>query len=147
MNHSESRDTNEPQAIMPLSWWLVAIVTVGAILMVAGGLIALFRQQMLLTPHQEITQAVRVYAGYVVSRNLALGLLLLTALSLRARGPLSTLMVLYAGIQFLDAILDCVEGRWAIAPGIVVLGLLFLMGAARVSGHALWSAKGWQQAS
>jgi hypothetical protein len=147
MNHSESRDTNEPQAIMPLSWWLVAIITVGAILMVAGGLIALLRPQMLLPPHQEITQAVRVYAGYVVSRNLMLGLLLLAALSLRARGPLSTLMVLYAGIQFLDAILDCVEGRWAIAPGIVVLGLLFLMGAARVSGHPLWSAKGWQQAS
>ncbi len=147
MNHRENRDTNEPQATSSLSWWLVAIVAVGAILIMAGGLIALFRPQMLLAPHQEITQAVRVYAGYVVSRNLMLGLLLLTALSLRARGPLSTLMVLYAGIQFLDAILDCVEGRWAIAPGIVVLGLLFLMGAARVSGHPLWSAKGWQQAS
>jgi hypothetical protein len=147
MNNHESRDRNELQVATPLPWWVVAIVAVGSILMIAGGLIALFRPEMLLSPDQEITQAVHVYAGYLVSRDLALGLMLLAALSPRARGSLRTLMVLYASIQFLDAVTDCVEGRWAIVPGIVLLGLLFLIGAARVPGYPFWSPKASQQAS
>jgi hypothetical protein len=147
MNNHVSRYRNELRAVAPLPWWLLALVTSGSILMIAGGLIALFRPEMLLSPHQEVTQAVHVYAGYLVSRNLALGLMLLTALSPRARGSLSTLMVLYASIQFLDAVTDCIEGRWAIVPGIVLLGLLFLIGAARVSGYPFRNPKGWQQAS
>jgi hypothetical protein len=142
----ESRDRKDLRAATPLPWWLIAIVTVGSILMIAGGLIALFRPEMLISPQEEISQAVRVYAGYLVSRNLALGLMLLAALCLRARGALSTLMVLYACIQFLDAGTDCVEGRWAIVPGIVIMGVLFLIGAARVSGHPFWSPKAWRQA-
>jgi hypothetical protein len=147
MNDRESRYRNELRAATPLPWWLLALVTLGSILMIAGGLIALFRPEMLLSPHQEITQAVHVYAGYLVSRNLALGLMLLAALSPRARGSLSTLTVLYASIQFLDAVTDCVEGRWAIVPGVVLLGLLFLIGAARVSGYPFRNPKAWQQAS
>jgi hypothetical protein len=147
MNNRDSRDSNELRSATPLPRWLVAIVIVGSILMIAGGLIALFRPEMLLSPHQQITDAVHVYAGYLVSRNLALGLMLLAALSLRARGPLSTLMVVYGSIQFLDAVTDCVEGRWAIIPGVVLLGVLFLIGAARVSGHPFWTAKAWRQAS
>jgi hypothetical protein len=117
MNNRDSRGRNDLRAATPLPWWLAAIVIVGSILMIAGGLIALLRPEMLLPPHQEITQAVHVYAGYLVSRNLALGLMLLAALSPRARGSLSTLMVLYASIQFLDAVTDCVEARWAVVPG------------------------------
>jgi hypothetical protein len=147
MNNHVSRYRNELRAVAPLPWWLLALVTLGSILMIAGGLIALFRPEMLLSPHQEVTQAVHVYAGYLVSRNLALGLMLLTALSPRARGSLSTLMVLYASIQFLDAVTDCIEGRCAIVPGIVLLGLLFLIGAARVSGYPCRNPKAWQQAS
>jgi predicted Co/Zn/Cd cation transporter (cation efflux family) len=96
--------------------------------------------------HKEISLGIHIYVGYLLSRNLALGLMLLAALTLRARGALSTLMVLYACIQFLNVATDCVEGRRAIAPGILILGLLFLMGAARVSGHPFWSPKAWRQA-
>jgi hypothetical protein len=147
MNHRDSRDRIELRSATPLPWWLVAIITAGSMLMITGGVIALVRPEMLLSPHQEITQAVHVYAGYLVSRNLAIGLMLLAALSLRARGSLSSLMVLYASIQFLDALIDAVEGRWAIVPGIVVLGVLFLLGAARISGPPFWSAKARQQTS
>jgi hypothetical protein len=147
MNNRDSRNTNNLPAGAALPWWLVAIVATGSLLMIAGGLIALFRPGMLLSPHQQITEATRIYAGYLVSRNLALGLMLLAALALRARAPLSALMVLYAGIQFLDAITDCVEGRWAIVPGIVLLGLLFLIGAARASGRSFRSAKPRRQTS
>jgi hypothetical protein len=114
--------------------------------MITGAYFALFQPQMLLSPNQQITQGVHTYAGYLVSRNLALGVLLLVALSLRALGALSTLMVLYAFIQLLDACNDGFEGRWAIVPGISILGVLFLIGAARISGHPFWSAKAWRQA-
>jgi len=56
----------------PLPWWVVASVIVGALLMGAGAAIALIRPAMLVTPNAEITAAVRVYAGYLISRNLAL---------------------------------------------------------------------------
>jgi hypothetical protein len=45
-------------------------------------------------------------------------------------------MVLYATVQFLDAIMDAVEGRWAILPVVVVLGALFAVGAARLPREA-----------
>jgi hypothetical protein len=147
MNHRESRDSNQLRSATPLPWWLVVIVVVGSILMIAGGLIALVRPELLLSAHQQITEATHIYAGYLVSRNLALGLMLLAALALRARAPLSVLMVLYASIQFLDAITDCVEGRWTIVPGIVMLGLLFLIGAARASEYSFRSTKPRRQTS
>jgi hypothetical protein len=56
-------------------------------------------------------------------------------------------MLLYAFIQLLDVGNDALEGRWGIVPAIVILGLLFLLGAARLSGHSFWSAKAWRQAS
>jgi hypothetical protein len=129
-----------------LSRWIITIVIVGSALMIAGAYFALLRPEMLLSPHQEITHGVRIYAGYLVSRNLAIGVMLLAALTLRARGALSSLMTLYACIQFLDAVADCVEGRWVIVPGILILGALFLIGAARLSGHPFWSPKAWRYA-
>jgi hypothetical protein len=146
MNNHVNSNTNSLAPAVPLPWWLIALVTVGSVLMIAGAGFALFRPQMLLSPQQEITPAVHVYAGYLVSRNLALGTMLLVALGLRARGTLSTLMVLYACVQLLDVGNDALEGRWTIVPGILILGVLFLIGAARASGYPFWSAKAWQQA-
>lgn len=127
-------------------WWLSAIVVVGSVLMIAGALLALFRPAMMVSPHDEINGAVHIYAGYLASRNLALGLMLLVALSWRAWGALSSLMVLYAFIQLLDASIDCMEGRWAIVPGILVLGLVFLIGSSRVPGHPFWRLEAWRRA-
>ncbi len=132
--------------VTPLPWWLIAIVIVGSVLMIAGAGFALLRPEMLLSPGQPITEGVRVYAGYLVSRNLALGLMLLAALVLRARGALGTLMLLYAFVQLLDIGNDAIEGRWGIVPAIAILGLLFLFGAARLSGRSFWSATAWRQA-
>jgi hypothetical protein len=146
MNTHVNSDSKSLASAVPLPWWLIALVTVGSLLIIAGAGFALFRPQMLLSPQQEITPAVHVYAGYLVSRNLALGAMLLVALGLRARGALSTLMVLYACIQLLDVCNDGLEGRWAIVPGILILGVLFLIGAARVSGYPFWIAKSWRQA-
>jgi hypothetical protein len=116
--------------------WVTAVVILGALLMVVGELLAVLRPAQLLAPGEVVTGAVRVYAGYLFSRNLALGVLLVVMLRLRARGALRGLMVLYASVQFLDAIMDAVEGRWAILPVVVVLGVLFAVGTARLPREA-----------
>ena len=112
-----------------LPWWLLTIVTLGASLMVAGATIALLRPLLLATRHDEINEAVRLYAGYFAARNLGIGMLLLAALSVRARAMLKSLLVLTAVIQLFDAIIDCVEGRWAVLPGVIILGLAFFCAA------------------
>jgi hypothetical protein len=63
----------------------------------------------------------------------------------RSKGTLNTLILLTAFIQWLDAIVDCIEGRWVIVPGVVVFGLLFLLAAARLSGHPFWRKEAWSQ--
>jgi hypothetical protein len=127
----------------PLPWWIFLAVVLGALLMATGGVIALVRPGMLVSPHDDINGAVHIYAGYLVSRNLALATMLLAMLALRARGALGNLMVLTAFIQVLDACLDCLEGRWAVLPGVLIFGLIFFIGAARISGFPFWRRQAW----
>jgi hypothetical protein len=84
---------------------------------------------MLLGPGDAITSGVRVYAGYLVSRNLALATMLLVLLFFRTRQMLRGMMLLTAVIQALDAVLDAAEGRWVIVPGVLVFAAVFLLGA------------------
>jgi hypothetical protein len=128
-----------------LPWWLRTTVVIGALLMATGALMALLHPGSLVSPHDEINGAVHIYAGYFAARNLALGLLLLAAMGLRARGTLNTLMLLTAFIQLLDAGIDCVEGRWIIAPGVVVFAVLLFLGSAALSGHPFWRVEAWRQ--
>jgi hypothetical protein len=98
---------------------------------------------MLMSPHDEVTNGVKIYAGYLVARNLALGLFLPLLLLLRARRALASMMVLVGVIQILDVIMDCIEGRWAIVPGVLVLGIVYLIAAARVSEAPFWNRESW----
>ena len=125
-------------------WWIKLAVILGALLMLAGGVIAMVRPAMLVSPHDEINGAVQIYAGYLASRNVTLAVMLLVMLGLRARVALSNLMVLTAFIQLFDAGIDCVEGRWPIVPGVLVFGLVFLLGAARLRGIPLWKRQAWE---
>ena len=127
--------------------WLLLIVVPGALLLAAGAIIALINPAMLASPGIAINGAVHVYAGYLVARNLALAVLLLVTLSMGARRSLSTLMVLTALIQFFDAAMDMVEGRWTLIPGVVVFAVVFLFGAARITGAPIWRAAAWRDAS
>jgi len=111
--------------------------------MAAGALIALLHPVLLASPHDEINGAVHIYAGYLASRNLGLAIMLLAAMSLRARGTLNALMLLTAFIQLLDAGIDCVEGRWVIVPGVVLLGLMFFLGSGWLSGYPFWRMEAW----
>ncbi|MGA1987300.1 MAG: hypothetical protein ABSG72_13615 [Candidatus Sulfotelmatobacter sp.] len=127
-----------------LPGWVSGSVVLGALLMAAGGLIALIHPAMLISPDAEINGAARVYAGYLVSRNLALAIMLLFALGMRSRRVLGSLMVLTAFIQLLDAAMDCVEGRWPLVPGVVVFAIVFFLGAARLSGQPFWNVAAWR---
>ena len=128
-------------ASIPL--WVRLFVVFGGLLMVAGGIIGLVNPAMLASPGDQINGAVHIYAGYFVVRSLALGLFLLVLLALRARRALATLMVLIGFIQLADVLMDCIEGRWAIVPGVLVLGMIYLIGAAQVSGRAFWRRESW----
>jgi len=118
--------------------WVVVMVISGILLMTAGAVIALLKPAMLVSPGDPISAAVKVYAGYLVSRNLAVALALLAALLLRDRRALTILMILTALIQLFDTGLDIVEGRWALVPGVLVFALVYLAGAHRISEGPLW---------
>jgi hypothetical protein len=118
-------------AIPHVSLWVRGLALIGALLLGAGAAIAYVNPGMLLSPHEQISEGVRVYAGYLVSRNAALALGLLGAVLFRLRTLLGTMLLLVGAIQIFDACLDAVEGRWTLVPGVTVLGILFLLGATR----------------
>jgi hypothetical protein len=116
--------------------WVVAIVLFGALLTAAGGVIALVRPEMLLAPGERMTAAANVYAGYLVSRDLALAGALLAALALRARPTLAGFMWLAALTQGIDTVVDATTGRTWLVPVVFVVGVAFLIGALRLKATA-----------
>jgi hypothetical protein len=139
------RTTPDAQANQPIAWWVRVVVILGAVLTAMGAVIALVNPAMLVSPHDEINDAVRIYAGYLVARNFAIAIMLVTLLVLGARRALGNLMVLVGFIQLLDVCMDVAEGRWSIVPGILVFGIVFLVGAARLSGFPFWRIEGWSR--
>jgi len=133
-----------PDHSRAIPWWLGVIVVVGAALTAMGAVVALVHPAMLVSPHDEINGAVRIYAGYLFARNLALAIMLVGLLLLGARRALANLMVLVGLIQLLDAWMDVAEGRWTIAPGVLVFGVVFLMGAAKLCGFPFWNRRAWR---
>lgn len=130
----------------PISRWLRLVVVAGALLTAMGAVIALAHPAMLVSPHNEINGAVHIFAGYMAARNLALALMLMALLILNARRALGNLMVLVGFIQLLDACMDVAEGRWTIVPGVLIFGLVFLAGAARLcDGHPFWRLDAWKR--
>jgi hypothetical protein len=127
-----------------IPWWVALIVVLGALLTAVGAVVALVHPVMLVSPHDEITSAVRVYAGYLVARNAAIALMLLALLLIGARRALGNLMVLVGLIQIFDVCMDIAEARWTIVPGILLFGVLFLIAAAKLSGHAFWKIEAWK---
>lgn len=123
--------------------WVTVLVIAGALLSAMGAVIALVRPAMLVSPQDQINGAVHIYAGYLAARNLALALMLAGLLALGGRRALGNVMALVALVQLLDVCIDCAEGRWTIVPGVLVLGILFSIGAARLSGSPFWRRAAW----
>jgi hypothetical protein len=134
----EASEIERSQSNASLPRWLSASVVVGALLMAAGGIIALAHPAMLVSANAQINVATRVYAGYLASRNLALAGMLLVTLAMGTRSVLGSLMMLTAFIQLLDAGMDFVEGRWTLVPGVLLFAMVFFLGSARLSGRSVW---------
>jgi hypothetical protein len=125
--------------------WMWLVVLLGATLTAMGAGIALVNPAMLVSPKDAINGAVRIYAGYLVARNLTIATMLVALLFMGARRALSNLMVLVGLIQLLDACMDGFEGRWTVAVGVLVFGLVFLISAARLAGgHPFWKMEAWR---
>jgi hypothetical protein len=123
--------------------WPKAIVGLGIILLAAGAVIALLHPVLLVSPHGQINEATRVYAGYLASRNMALALMLFLTLVRRANKSLNILVLLTAVIQLFDIVMDISEGRWAVLPPVIILGVLLLLASTRISGHPFWKTEAW----
>ena len=122
-----------------------AIAVLGALLLAAGAVIALFHPVMLVSAHDEINGAVHIYAGYFASRNVALAIMVVAALCFGGKGMLNDLLLLVALIQLLDAVMDVVEGRWPVATGVVGLAVLFLIASASLAGYPFWKIHAWRR--
>ena len=149
--HAASQGSAEPlpaldglrQTGQRIPVWVTVLVLVGAALLAAGAIISLGKPGMLVSPQSAINDAVKVYAGYTAARDAGLAILLVALLSMGARRALAQLMVLLGLIQLIDTAIDLVEQRWAVAPGVLVLGILFLLAAARLCGAPFWKRSAW----
>ena len=124
--------------------WVVALVLLGAALLAAGAVISLWKPGMLVSPKDAINGAVQVYAGYTAARDAALAILLIALLGIGARRALGQLMALISLIQWIDTAIDLLEHRWTVAPGVFVLGILFLFAATRLCGTPAWKRSAWK---
>jgi len=134
-----------PSLSAPLPLWVQVVVIIGVVLLTAGGFISLLHPALLVSPHDEINSAVRVYAAYTFSRDLAIAFMLFTALLLRARTALNSLMLLTGLIQLLDAFSDVWDHRWVIVPAALVIGAIFFLSAAALSGFPFWKIQAWRR--
>lgn len=123
----------------PWSWWLVTLVVAGALLTATGAVLAL------LPASGHLSAAGQDYAGYFATRNLAMAVMLLIMLALRAQRVLAGLMTLTALIQTLDAITASATGRLGLVPIDLAFTAAFLIGAARLSPHPVWRAATWRE--
>jgi hypothetical protein len=136
--------TPRPSTTRGLPWWLSAVVIIGALLTAAGGILALLHPETLLEPGQHMNSAAHLYAGYLVSRNLALAAMLLVMLALQARQVLAGVMVLTALAQAIDGVTDISTARASLVPIVALFAIAFLISAAHLVGHPFWKPNAWR---
>jgi hypothetical protein len=136
------KSTQATVSLIP--WWVSGIVWIGILLTATGAILALVHPETLVGSDAPMNQAAYVYAGYLVSRDLALAILLLVMLLLKARRVLAGLMALTILTQVIDAIVDLTTGRISLVPPILLLAIAFLIGLMRITGPTFWAASKWQ---
>lgn len=123
----------------PWPWWLSGMVVLGALLTAVGGLLAIY------PAGEHLTTAGQNYADYFVTRNMAMAVMLLFTLALRARAALTALMILTALIQVMDAVTASLTGRLELVPVDLVFAAAFMIGAAHLSTRPLWRTTSWHE--
>jgi hypothetical protein len=140
----QANDFRTPQSVVPIPLWVSIVVILGAVLTATGAIISKV-DPTILTNGSPMTDAARVYADYMFARNLPLAVLLLLLLASRARRMLAGFMVLTALIQFVDVIDDLARGAFLLVPGLLVFAIVFLVGASRLFGQAVWHVDAWRE--
>lgn len=141
---SQPDDLKTSQSGVRFPLWISIVVVLGALLTITGAVISKV-DPMLLTNGSAMTEAVRVYADYLFARNLALAIMLLFLLAAKARRMLAGFMVLIALIQLIDVGDDLARGAFLLVPGLLVFAIVFLMGAWRLFGQAVWHVDAWRE--
>ena len=139
----QADDHGTPQVIVRFPLWVTIIVILGTLLTLTGAVVGKV-DPTLLTNGSLMTDAVRIYSDYMFARNLALAVMLLFLLMIRSRRMLAGFMVLIALIQIIDIGDDLARGAFLLAPGILVFAIVFLVGAWRLFGQAIWHVDGWR---
>lgn len=132
------------QSIRHIPLWVTIVVIIGAGLTITGAFISKI-DPTLLTNGSPLTEAGRVYADYMFARSLALAIMVLFLLAVRNRRMLAGFMVLIVLIQLIDVGDDLVRGAILLVPGLLVFALVFLAGAWRLFGQAIWRIDGWRE--
>lgn len=117
--------------------WITIVVILGALLSLVGAVVSKV-DPTLLTSGGALTDAARVYADYTFARDLAVSIVLLALLTVRARLPLASVMTLVALIQIIDTLDDLTRGAFVLAPGLLIYAILFLLGAWMLAGQPRW---------
>lgn len=141
---SQADDLKTPQSVVRFPLWVSIVVILGALLTITGAVISKV-DPTLLTNGGPMTEGARVYADYLFARNLALAVMLLFLLATKARRMLAGFMVLIALIQIVDVGDDLVRGAFLLVPGLLVFAIVFLMGAGKLFGQAVWHIDAWRE--
>ena len=139
-----SDDLRISQSFERIPLWVSVVVILGALLTATGAVISKV-DPTLLTNGSPLTEAARVYADYLFSRNLPLAVMLLFLLAIKARRMLAGFMVLTAFIQLVDVINDLARGAFLLVPGLIIFATVFLIGAWQLFGQAIWHVDAWRE--
>ena len=123
--------------------WIAVVVIIGAVLLLVGAFVSKV-DPALLTNNSPMNDAARVYADYTFARDLALAIMLLFLVIVRARRMLAGFMVLVALIQFVDILNDLARGAFILIPGLLLFAILFVIGAQQLFGGPLWQMATWR---
>ncbi len=134
---SQANDLKTSPSVVRFPLWVSIVVILGALLTLTGAVISKV-DPTLLTNGGPVMETARVYADYMFARNLALAVMVLLLLAIRARRMLAGFMVLIALIQLIDVGDDLARGAWLLSPGLLVFAIVFLLGAWRLFGQAVW---------
>ena len=141
---AQADDLKTPRSVVRIPLSVSIVVIIGALLTATGAVISKVAPT-LLTNGSPIIDAARVYADYMFARNLSLAVMLLLLLALRAPRMLAGFMVLTALIQLVDVIDDLARGAFLLVPGLLVFAIVFLVGASRLFGQAVWRVDTWRE--
>ena len=138
-------DLKTPQSVARIPLWVSIVVILGALLTLTSAVISKV-DPTLLTNGNPMTASARIYADYMFARDLALAVMLLLLLVVRARRMLAGFMVLTVLIQCVDIVDDLFRGAFLLLlPVVFVFAIVFLLAAGKLFGRAIWHVDVWRE--